>query len=239
MAAKSRISLPGGNRPDAGHVGAERVGAEQAVAEQTVWPGGGETARADGPSRSETTRARIERAALEEFARVGVDAATTRAIAAGAGVSEGALYRHFPSKEAIAQSLFAGIHERLARLVRETSATGVSIDEQARAIVDAYCRTADADWTLFAFHLLSTAHFLPTPPGADNPVAAAEDVIAAAMARGEIPERDAALVAAMALGVVLQTALVIIYGRLEGPLSAYAPALARSVIAVLKTGSSS
>lgn len=190
-------------------------------------------------TRGAATRTKIERGALAAFAESGIDAATTREIARRAGVSEGALYRHFPSKEAIAATLFAAIHERLARLVRETSATGVAIEEQAAAIVGAYCRTADADWTLFSFHLLSTAHFLPTPPGADDPVAAAEDVVAAAMARGEIPPSDAALLAAMALGVVLQTALHIVYGRLEGPLSAHAPRLAGAVLAVLRSGSPS
>ncbi len=181
-----------------------------------------------------TTRARIERAALELFAGKGVDAATTREIAAAAGLSEGALYRHFASKQEIAQSLFAAIHERLARLVREAGANGRNIEEKAGAIVDAYCQIADEDWTLFSYHLTSTARFLPTPPGDDNPVLAAEEVIAAAMAAGEIAKGDAMVVAAMALGVVLQPALHKAYGRLDGPLSAHAAALKRGVVAVLK-----
>lgn len=181
-----------------------------------------------------TTRARIERAALGAFAARGIDAATTREIAAGAGLSEGALYRHYPSKQAIARGLFIAIHERLAGLVRATTATGLAIEDQADAIVRAYCRTADEDWTLFAFHLLSTAHFLPTPPGDDNPVAAIEDVVRLAMARGEIAAGDPALVAAMALGVVLQPALHKAHGRLDGPLLPLAPQLARAVVAVLK-----
>jgi AcrR family transcriptional regulator len=186
-----------------------------------------------------TTRARIERAALEQFAAKGVDAATTREIAAAAGLSEGALYRHFASKEEIAQSLFATIHERLARLVREARARGTTIEEKAGAIVDAYCQTADEDWTLFAYHLTSTARFLPTPPGEDNPVAAAEEVVADAMKAGEIPKGDPMLVAAMALGVVLQPALHKAYGRLEGPLSPHAPGLKRGVIAVLRNAGGS
>ncbi|MEX0644866.1 MAG: helix-turn-helix domain-containing protein [Parvularculaceae bacterium] len=195
----------------------------------------GRTASGRGVSAADgTTRARIERAALELFAARGVDAATTREIALGAGLSEGALYRHFASKEEIAQSLFATIHERLARLVREAGAAGAGIEETAGAIVDAYCQTADEDWTLFSYHLLSTARFLPTPPGDDNPVAAAEDVVAAAMRAGEIPRGEPMLVAAMALGVVLQPALHKAYGRFEGPLSAHSAALKRGVVAVLK-----
>ena len=46
-----------------------------------------------------SAKPRIERAALEVFVRDGVDAATTRAIATAAGVSEGALYRHYKGKD--------------------------------------------------------------------------------------------------------------------------------------------
>lgn len=183
-----------------------------------------------------TTRERIERAALEQFVGHGVDAATTREIAAAAGLSEGALYRHFPSKEAIAETLFTAIHERLARLVREAGAAGATINAQAARIVDAYCQTADEDWTLFSYHLLTTAHFLPSPPGDDNPVAAVEEIVAAAMARGDIPEGDPVLLAAMALGVVLQPALHKAHGRLDGPLAARASILKSGVLAVLKSG---
>lgn len=188
-------------------------------------------AAADG-----TTRGRIERAALDAFAARGIDAATTREIAALAGLSEGALYRHFPSKEAIAETLFVVIHERLALLVREAGANADGIEAQTAAIVDAYCQTADEDWTLFSYHLLTTAHFLPTPPGDDNPVLAIEELVAAAMARGEIPNGDPILLAAMALGVVLQPALHKAHGRLEGALAMHAAALKAGVLAVLKAG---
>lgn len=187
------------------------------------------------PPADTSTRSRIERAALALFVARGVDAATTRLIAAEAGLSEGALYRHFPSKEAIAESLFVDIHERLARIIRAAARAADGIGAEADAVVDAYCRTADEDWLLFSYHLLSTAHFLPTPPGADNPVAAAEEIIASAMTRGEIIKGDAALVAAMALGVVLQPALHKAYGRLEGPLSVHAAALKGAVRAVLSS----
>jgi AcrR family transcriptional regulator len=181
------------------------------------------------------TRARIERAALDLFVARGVDAATTRDIAAAAGVSEGAIYRHYDSKDELASAIFLAIHTRLASLVREAAANGRDLEAQTAAIVDAYARTADDDWPLFTFHLLFTHRFLPTPEGVDNPVAAIEDVVAAAVRRREIPRGDIALLAGMALGVVLQTALQIAYGRLKGPLLAHTPALAAAAIAVLKS----
>lgn len=179
------------------------------------------------------TRARIERAALDLFVARGVDAATTRDIAAAAGVSEGAIYRHFDGKDELASAIFLEIHTRLAALVREAAAQKPDLAAQARAVVEAYCATADADFPLFTFHLLYAHRFMPTPDGVDNPVAAIEDLVAAAMRRREIPRRDPALAAGMALGVVLQTALQISYGRLASPLSAYAADMTAGALAAL------
>ncbi len=184
-------------------------------------------------SGARTTRARIERAALDLFVLRGVDAATTRDIAAAAGVSEGAIYRHFDGKDELAAAIFLEIHTRLAALVRQAAAQKADIAAQTRAIVAAYCATADADFPLFTFHLLHAHRFMPTPEGVDNPVDAVEDILSNAMARREIPRREAGLAAGLALGVVLQTALQVSYGRLKGPLSVYVDALTASALAAI------
>ncbi len=188
-----------------------------------------------------TTKARIERAALRLFCARGTDAVTTREIAAASGVSEGALYRHYPSKDALSETMFFAIHERLAAEVAAAAADGAdTIEDKARAIVAAYARIADQDWTLFSYHLLTTHRFLPYADKAahkreTNPVAIVETVIADAMKNGALPKGEPALKAAAALGVVLQTALHKIYGRVEGDLRDHEDALARAVIAVLQS----
>ncbi|NWG93138.1 MAG: TetR/AcrR family transcriptional regulator [Parvularculaceae bacterium] len=192
------------------------------------------SAAGDAPAEERGTKARIERAALDLFVANGVDAATTREIAKAAGVSEGAIYRHFDSKDALAAAMFLSIHEKLAALVRAAARDKQGIADQTAAVVNAYCRTADADFPLFTFHLLYTHRFLPTPEGVDDPVTAVEDIIAAAVKRREIAKAAPALVAGMALGVVLQTALQIHYGRLEGPLSRHAGDLAAAALAVMQ-----
>ncbi len=58
--------------------------------------------------RSLETRARLLAAALKRFAQDGYNAASVDAICAEAGVSKGAFYHHFPSKQALFLALLQG-----------------------------------------------------------------------------------------------------------------------------------
>ena len=182
-----------------------------------------------------TTKAKLERAALALFVEHGVDAATTRDIAAGAGVADGTLYRHFTGKDALAEEVFFAIHSRLADLVENAAAetSGAPFSATIGAIIKALCVFADDDPAAFTYHLLYTHHYLPRRPKARNPVSAIETLIEAAAARGDVTlHASPALYGAMALGPVLQTALHRIYGRLTGPMQMDAAALTRAVCAI-------
>jgi AcrR family transcriptional regulator len=56
--------------------------------------------------RTEETRTRIERAALKHFVEQGIAETSIRDIAEAAGLSLGAMYNHFESKEELAWLLF-------------------------------------------------------------------------------------------------------------------------------------
>lgn len=60
-----------------------------------------------------STKDKLVRAALEIGAQDGLEAATTAAIAARAGVAEGTLYRHFPSKDDLLIEVYRGIKRRI------------------------------------------------------------------------------------------------------------------------------
>src|SRR5262245_58007108 len=70
------------------------------------------------------TRARILRAALEVFARRGYHRAAVDDIVRASGTSKGAVYHHFPNKEALFMALVDDLAERLAAGV--TAAIGES-----------------------------------------------------------------------------------------------------------------
>lgn len=185
--------------------------------------------------RARNARPKIERAALKLFVEEGVNSATTREIADEAGVSEGALYRHYKGKDELALSLFMETHNRLGEMVMTAATVEGGLDAKVRSIVTAYCTLADEDWLLFSFHLVSLHKFLPYDTKRDDdPVTLTENIIKALMATGEIPEGDAELLAAMALGVVLQAGENKVYGRLHGPFSTHIDAFTRAIVAILK-----
>ncbi len=189
---------------------------------------------AKATSKSEETRARLERAALTLFVAKGVAETTTREIALAASIAEGTIYRYFPSKEQLALELFLGHHRALAEALQQAIRAQVGLRARIAAIVDCYCAWADRDWTLFAYHLLNQHLFLAqVPDGSPNPVTVVRAVIEAAMAGGEIPRRDPDLAAAAAIGVVMQPATYKVYGRFTGDLSAHARYFADAAWAVL------
>ena len=63
------------------------------------------------PETKERTRADLLQAAERLFAEVGFGTATTRAIAAAAGVAAGTVFNYFPTKEALAAALLARGYE--------------------------------------------------------------------------------------------------------------------------------
>ena len=184
--------------------------------------------------KAEETKARLERAALTLFVARGVAETTTKEIAMAASVAEGTIYRYFPSKEQLALDLFLRHHQGLAEALAEAQRPAKGLRAKIEAIVRCYCEWADRDWTLFAYYLLNQHSFLiQVPDDMANPVTVVRDVISQAMKAGEIPKRNIDLVAASAIGVVMQAATYKVYGRFTGDLSDHVRFFADAAWAVL------
>ena len=181
-----------------------------------------------------SAKQKIDAAAVELFTHMGVDATTTKLIAKAAGISEGAIYRHYRSKDELALTLFMAAHQRLSSLVAEAAAGELGIKAKAAAIVRAYCQAADENWPLFTFHMLSLHRFLPFyQEDGKDPVSVVEALVKRAMLEAELPPADPRIVASMAIGVIIQTAQNKAYGRFDTPMAAHAPLMTAAVQAVL------
>ncbi|MFY0637776.1 TetR/AcrR family transcriptional regulator [Maricaulis maris] len=187
-------------------------------------------------AKTGTTKARIERAALQLFASHGMDGVSIKQIAEACTISDGAMYRHFKSKDALARLMFEAIHKKLLDMVASHLKPDASLEEIARALVTAYCTLADEDPAQFTYHLTHRNYFIAASgDGGADPSDLMTECIAQAMERDEIPQGDPELRSAMALGVVMQAAEYSLYGRIERPLSAHIDQFTRGIMAVLRS----
>jgi AcrR family transcriptional regulator len=161
------------------------------------------------------TRDRIEQAAMRLFVDNGVAETTIRDIAGAVGLSEGALYRHFVSKEELVWAMFERHYTAFARRLEAVAAEQDSARDKVVAMIREFCRAHDADPTLFRF-LLFVQHgqLAKLAPDALTPVSVVRDVLAAAIAAGDIPAQRPELATALVFGAVLEPAQFAAYGSL-------------------------
>lgn len=118
-----------------------------------------------------TTRDRLLEAARELFTTDGYHATTTPLLARRAGVAEGTIYRHFPSKQALLNAAYQDVHRWGAGQVQASANVPGRTGERLMALGHAWLHAAEQDPArvrmLFAWRL-------PTELDATSLEAAAE-----------------------------------------------------------------
>ena len=182
------------------------------------------------------TRDRIEKAAIRLFVEKGVAETTVRDIARAVDISEGALYRHFVSKDELVWAVFerhyvefAGRLDALAKA--ETTARG-----KLAAMIRGFCHAHDEDPTLFRF-LLFVQHgqLSKLTPGTPTPVDAVRTVLERGIASREIPDQAPDVATALVFGIVLQPVTFAAYGRLPSRMGSMSDRLVTAAWAAVKS----
>ena len=188
--------------------------------------------------RGEATKAKVTRVALELFVEKGIRETTIRDIAQAAGVAEGTLYRHYQSKDQLAEKLFNENYESMARHLSETFRRSPTFEQGLRNAVRFFCASFDRDWVLFSYLLLSQHRYLRHRSDAlPSPAKVLREAVKFAMRSGAIPKRDPELLVAMLMGVVLQSAVAKVYGRIESTMGDCADSLGDACWAIVQSGS--
>ena len=172
------------------------------------------------------TKRRIERAALHLFVEKGVTQTTIRDITKAVGITEGALYRHFESKDELATTLFVDNYQAFAEELERTRGEQSGLLNQFDAMIRTFCAFFDRDPDLFSYLLLAQHDAgRQAPTGIKSPVDVVRLAISEAIERGEVPGDDAGFLTAVVLGIVLQVAIAKVYGQIDGKLADRAEAI--------------
>lgn len=149
-----------------------------------------------------STREALLAAAAELMAEVGYGAMTTAAVARKAGVAEGTIYRHFESKEALAEAVFTAAWDHLYQSMEERLPPRSQPGERVKAFLpvalevfanrpydSAICNQEHMYW-------VNTVGLCVLPPGPDRFVGLLEEALRLAQAAGRVrPGVDARLIA--------------------------------------------
>jgi len=165
------------------------------------------------------TRERIEEASIKLFASRGIAETSVRDITRAVGISEGALYRHFESKDDLVWQAFESNYIAFAEQLDALATQPVSVKEKISAMIRGFVRAHDDNPTLFNF-LVFVQHgqLAKLPADAPTPVTVMRRVLARAIEQRELPKQDPDLATALVLGTVLQPATFAAYGRIDSKL---------------------
>jgi AcrR family transcriptional regulator len=167
-------------------------------------------------SKIKTILPKVMRAAVRLFVEKGIDGTTTKDIAAKSGVSEGALYRHFKSKEDLAYHLFA-VHVNDFTL---DLASRVAEVKEFRLKLHAYITTCfeafETERDLFTYLILSEHRELDRFPTIfKHPGHVALDLVTAGQKAGFFREVEPYIGASILVGSIIRLCIARIRKAIE------------------------
>ena len=181
------------------------------------------------------TKELIERAALKLFVRDGVAATSIKDIAREAGVSQGAMYNHFASKDELAWLLFSDNFTKIGADLRQIAREESDIRSKFRSITAYIFERYDCDPLLISYcFLVRHKHLTKVGTRLGNPYLVIRAVIEGEARRKNIPPQDLDVAAALATGAIMQMIDTHIFGPLKGSLAPHANATADACVAILE-----
>lgn len=161
----------------------------------------------------------IKAQAMRLFVERGVDAVSVRDIAASCAMKPSNLYAHFASREALVAELFHDGYAAYGGIMADIAASPGPFRVRLERLVREICRLHDKDNIRFRFLVMTQHGFLHHVERTErNPVEVICRAVATAMEAGEIPRREPELMAMAIIGLIVQPATGLLYGRLSGGL---------------------
>ena len=185
-------------------------------------------------------RHEIIKAAIREVARHGVSGSTIRRIAAEAGVTEGAIYRHFASKEELCQEAYSQIVAEMAAQKQEIMESGDDIRTKFESWVRVTYEFFDRFPEAFTYVLLTQHDFPPSIIEISTRQGRMlMTVMEQAVQRGEMTDVSPRIAMSHFTGIMLNIPRMIADAVLEGPAIRYLDEVTEAVSRIFELHSGS
>lgn len=157
-------------------------------------------------------------AALHCFATMGYDATRIKHIAEAAKVSEGALYRHFPSKEAVAQALYSRYMQEYVKQLQSIAGNQTSVEQRLRDIISVSLASYRANPDAIIFILVERPRLIAIlPADFSYPITIVETIIREGQEQKSVRAGEPLLLASIFLGCLLRP-IIVSHSGLHSPL---------------------
>ncbi len=177
----------------------------------------------------------VMRAALHLFVKKGIDGTTIKDIAREAGVAEGALYRHFKSKDDLAWNLFSTHLDAFTKELGAKVFTETGAKERIRTFVSESFAAFESDHDLYTYLILREHSELEKFAQAyTHPGHVVIRIIEEGQKSGEIRAGDPYVLGAMFVGGVIRVAVVKMYGNIHENLDQHSAAVADMIWTMLQ-----
>ncbi|UUZ82504.1 TetR/AcrR family transcriptional regulator [Paenibacillus sp. P26] len=176
---------------------------------------------------TDSKREDILQAAIQLFSRKSVSGVSVKEIGSVAGVTDAAIYKHFPSKDAVAEAVFAYYSDLYTKVIDHAAKGDGTFPHRLDRLVQEIIEMHDRD--RFGLLLLGQhpENFARLAASHRLPYQALAEFIAAAVKDGELPAQDPKLSAAMVIGIVTRIAVFSDTGGLSEELRPLLPEIQR------------
>ena len=181
------------------------------------------------------TKELIERAALKLFVERGVAETSIKDIARDAGVSQGAMYNHYDSKEELAWLLFSDNFTEIGADLRQIAREESDLRSKLRSITTYIFNRYDRDPTLISYcFLVRHMHLMQVRTRMGNPYLVIRSIIEGETRRQNIRPQELEVASSLVTGAIMQMIDMRIYGSLKGTLTQHANAVADACVGILE-----
>ncbi|MBN9288684.1 MAG: hypothetical protein BGO43_08795 [Gammaproteobacteria bacterium 39-13] len=165
---------------------------------------------------TKSTKERINISAITLFVNKGIKETSIRDIVLEVGLTEGAFYRHYKSKDELVIKLFLEPYLKLTGEIEQVLVQNGYFEQKLARLIRFLCESIDNEPILFQYLLITQHNYLKyIPPNAKTSFAIVEDFFQKSIDDNSCKIQDPTFAATVFFGIIIQSFTSRIYKKID------------------------